>query len=342
MLYLNKGNSELLFEALARNYSVVFPVAKGDRLYFSTSEKNALSDLEIGGARAVDPLKAFFFRCREEVARDFDPENPNEDVRPLCVIGAKACDLKGFAVLDHVFMDPDYGDPTYRRLRESSLIISSDCTSALDTCFCLAVGVEPYPVQDFDLNLSPVDGGFIIETGSERGRGLIRKHPDFFSEPSSEHIAERQKTRAVVADAVRAGIEDAGVPSQDSIYGAVKRNYESEIWNDEAATCVECGACNTICPTCHCFLLYDQESKGKLGRFRIWDSCLVKDFARVAGGDNPRDKLWKRLRNRFDKKFDYFREVMDQYACTGCGRCISACPGKIDIRQVLKRLVGNG
>jgi NAD-dependent dihydropyrimidine dehydrogenase PreA subunit len=48
-----------------------------------------------------------------------------------------------------------------------------------------------------------------------------------------------------------------------------------------------------------------------------------------------------RLRNRFEKKFDYFPKVNDLYACTGCGRCILACPGKIDIRKVLKRNVEN-
>jgi Fe-S oxidoreductase len=74
---------------------------------------------------------------------------------------------------------------------------------------------------------------------------------------------------------------------------------------------------------------------------RIWDSCLIEEFAKVAGGANPRSKLWMRLRNRFEKKFDFFPKVADLYACTGCGRCISACPAKIDIRRVLKNLLKN-
>ena len=66
---------------------------------------------------------------------------------------------------------------------------------------------------------------------------------------------------------------------------------------------------------------------------------MYKRFARVAGGANPRAHLWERLRNRFEKKFDFFPEVSGHYACTGCGRCFSGCLAKIDIRKVLKDLV---
>jgi Fe-S oxidoreductase len=86
-------------------------------------------------------------------------------------------------------------------------------------------------------------------------------------------------------------------------------------------------------------VLTDQQVGEQLCRFREWDACMLKDFARVAGGGNPRPQLWMRLRNRFEKKFDFFPQVADVYACTGCGRCISACPAQIDIRHVLKRLV---
>ena len=66
---------------------------------------------------------------------------------------------------------------------------------------------------------------------------------------------------------------------------------------------------------------------------------MYKRFALVAGGANPRAHLQERLRNRFEKKFDYFPEVSGDYACTGCGRCFSGCPAKIDIRKILKELV---
>ena len=70
-------------------------------------------------------------------------------------------------------------------------------------------------------------------------------------------------------------------------------------------------------------------------RNKQWDACLYRDFARTAGGGNPRPRRAERLRNRFDKKFSYFPEVLGRYACDGCGRCTEACIAAIDIRAVL-------
>ncbi|MBI4982929.1 MAG: 4Fe-4S dicluster domain-containing protein [Candidatus Omnitrophica bacterium] len=45
-----------------------------------------------------------------------------------------------------------------------------------------------------------------------------------------------------------------------------------------------------------------------------------------------------RLRNRYLKKFDFFIDNLGEQGCCGCGRCIDVCPGKIDIRYILRKL----
>jgi ferredoxin len=272
------------------------------------------------------------------VAEGFKDEIPRSRDKPYCIVGAKACDLKGFQVQDRVFMSEDYRDPLYIREREENLLISSDCTNAIETCFCVALHEQPFAHDSYDLNLSEVNGAFLVETGSERGQDLINRHSTLFQQADTQAISARDEQRKRVAEEVKRNIEENGVPDQDRLAGVIEKNYEAELWKQEAETCVECGACNTICPTCHCFLLYDQMNEQSMARLRMWDSCMIKDFAKVAGGANPRPSLWMRLRNRFEKKFDFFPKVNDIYACTGCGRCITACPAKIDIRRVLKRL----
>ena len=342
MKYISKNNLFTLLHALKANYGVYVPVKKGEQLFYKeyTAPSN---DIVIGGVRPFEPLKAFYSRAREVVAEGFKADIPHAGDKPFAIVGVKACDLKGFKIQDHVFKDHDYQDPFYMKARQENLIISADCTCAIETCFCLALGIQPHPQEDFDINLSQVNGGFVVEIGSEKGRALFSKHSSLFEEVEAKQELNSQKDaqRSRVVKEVEKNIKENNIPHQDLYKGVIEKKYTSDIWKDEAKTCVECGACNTVCPTCHCFLLYDQKDKGRMARLRIWDSCMIKDFARVAGGANPRPKLWMRLRNRFEKKFDFFPKVADVYACTGCGRCIWACPAKIDIRKVLKRLVSD-
>jgi sulfhydrogenase subunit beta (sulfur reductase) len=348
MQFITVNNLHALLKNLGKDYEVFVPVKRGQNLiykrYRAESDQGGFSpDIPvIGEVRAFDPLKAFFSRARERVADGFSADLPRTLPKPLCIVGAKACDLKGFKVQDFVFMEGDFKDPFYIRAREENIVIAADCTCAIDTCFCLAVGVNPYPTEGFDINLSEVSSGFIVEPGSDKGRTIVEKYSGLFGEASDAHMSERDRRRKKVAAEVKNGIQKIGVPSQDQFEGIIQSNFDSEIWKEEAESCVECGACNTVCPTCHCFLLYDQKDKGAMERLRVWDSCMIKDFALVAAGVNPRPSLWMRLRNRFEKKFDFFPKLANVYACTGCGRCVSACPAKIDIRKVLQRLVKDG
>jgi ferredoxin len=338
--YIFSSNFTKLLENLKNDYEIYIPVKKGEQRFYK-KYIDFTDDIVIGEVRAFEPLKSFFFRAREIVAENFKSDIPHTIQKPFCIVGVKACDLKGFKIQNYVFMNQDYQDPFYIKMCENNLIISIDCTLAIGTCFCLALNVKPYPQENFDINLSMVGEGFIVEVGSQKGQNLVEKYSFLFEEEKKEFISQRDQQREKVIKAVEKNIRENKIPYQDSFKGIIERGYESNIWADEANNCVECGACNTICPTCHCFLLYDQKDENRMARLRIWDSCMIKDYAQVAGGANPRPELWMRLRNRFEKKFDFFPKVANLYACTGCGRCISACPAKIDIRKILNRLVNN-
>lgn len=348
--YISKNNLFKLLDFLKKDYEVYVPVKKNEQRFYKRYTTPA-DDIVIGEVRPFEPLKAFFLRARQIVAEDFKPSPSAEGLgkdnipaaspKPLAILGVKACDLKGFKIQDYVFNNHDYQDPFYIENREQNLIISTDCTSSLDTCFCLALGLRPHPEEGFDINLSEIKTGYIVETGSQKGKTLLERYSSLFQEAGKAFLNEKDKKRTRLAKEVEENIRRNNIPAKDLYKGIIEKNFESDIWTEEAKECVECGGCNTICPTCHCFLLYDQKDKKKTERLRIWDSCMLKDYARVAGGANPRPKLWMRLRNRFEKKFDFFPKVAQIYACTGCGRCISVCPAKIDIRKVLKRLVGN-
>jgi sulfhydrogenase subunit beta (sulfur reductase) len=335
---LLKSDLGRLLRSLAPRFRVFAPLdCNGDLGYasFPFPEER----LRVANARTVEPLKAFFFPARQKVADGFQPLPFGAEPKPLCLVGVKACDLRARDTLDFVFHGPEGApDPFYAKVQRNTLIISADCTEPRDTCFCPALDGEPFCRSGFDLNLSPVEEGYVVEVGSSRGGDLLAEHADLFQPVEESHIVARDEARRQSRRRLQENLEAHGIPHQSAFAGAVHRASDSPIWEEEARACVECGACNTICPTCHCFLIYDQGNDRKFARFRTWDACLLKDFTRVAGGGNPRPRLWMRLRNRFVKKFDFFPKVAGSNACTGCGRCIEACPARIDIRRVLRKV----
>ena len=114
--------------------------------------------------------------------------------------------------------------------------------------------------------------------------------------------------------------------------------FDAAFWEEYAKDCVECQACTRVCPTCHCFYLYDSKQKDYFAKNKIWDSCLRRDYTTVAGGQNPRKILADRSQHRLLHKFVYFLERYGVEMCVGCGRCIEGCAGGTKMREVLKKL----
>jgi ferredoxin len=329
-----------LLEGITRGRAIYAPRPAGDGRYrLERADRWVPGRHTLGAFRTAEPLKALLFPPREYLGPLGGPAPaPGEGER--VVLGVKACDVASLAIHDFVFKDSAPADPTYVDLRERTYVVAADCTDCLDVCFCTAVGQGPHAETGYDLNVAMTSLGPLIEIGSERGRRLLEDVRPLLAPASAEALAALARARAEMAERVASQAERAGLPASADLPGAVRAAMESGLWAEFAETCVECGACNFVCCTCHCFALADGwNGSGRPARTKLWDSCLYRGFARVAGGGSPRQRRAERLRNRFDKKFVYFPEVLGHVACDGCGRCTEACAGAIDVRAVLKRAI---
>lgn len=317
-----------MLQRLTERYTVIAPL-KGES-FFEKMKEDSLSRLRLNDYRLDFPFKLLFLPPKETMfeyknARFVEAKAPMEELRVI-YFGLKSCDLKALEILDEVFLEEPV-DTYYRSRRDNAFLFASDCTDALPTCFCTAMGLKPYPENGYDLNLSAIKEGFIIESGSRKGKRILAEIEEISFEVNDEQLEERRMNRNTV---LRKLAEEKPKDFRDLV-GSAEESY----WEDLSTKCIECMGCTNVCPTCYCFHIFDKKENGNWTRSRGWDSCLSEAFQKVATGLNPRETLSSRLRNRFYHKFVYHKERYGEYACCGCGRCIDACLGDVDIRRVL-------
>lgn len=317
---------------LAEGHEVFIPVLEHEKAHFQRFYPEDDVDFALGHIRAVEPVKHFFFKSKEPVATF--GKKVKKEIKPTVIVGVKRCDLRALEVYDKVFLEGEFVDPFYKERRGKTLFISADCPTPEATCFCTLVGTEPFVTAGSDLNLTALKTGYLCEVISNKGKKIVETNSDLFKETSPEELKQRETSRKKAGEKLKE-INSKAFKTDTTELVAEK---DIKFWLQEAASCVECCGCLMICPTCYCFLLYDEPVAQNSSRMRIWDACYYAAYARVGGGANPRAKFGNRFKNRFDCKFNYFQGYHDFYACSGCGRCISGCTAKIDIREVLWRL----
>ncbi|MFH1283166.1 MAG: 4Fe-4S dicluster domain-containing protein [bacterium] len=334
--YVEKESLNNFIKALLGEYDIFGPVeAEGD-LYFKK-----ITDLDVPNIiwdrfRTVEPVKSFVNPFLEAVVSNKEPE-----IKKTIILGIRNCDLVGFDLLDKIFEDTLFTDPFYKKRREETVFIGADCTDIRRSCFCNIWGISAFPEKTFDLSVGSINGGFVLEVATQTARSLLVKGNLTTSTATETHLNDRQSVRNKVQEKLREQNKEyhfftnTEVTTDDRLK-LIKGKQKSPVWDEHSKTCVTCGGCTQVCPTCHCFLLVDIKGDEFL-KDRYWDSCQYTAYGRVAGGANPRAKISERLANRYFCKLENRPQSFDGvYGCTGCGRCIEGCQGKIDIRKVLK------
>jgi sulfhydrogenase subunit beta (sulfur reductase) len=322
-------------DALAGQMDLYVPRKSDSHFVFDKYDSSAKTETVLNNIRVCTPIKEFLFPLRE-IAAIFPSPVEAAEIKPFAVFGLKDCDLRSIQVLDKVFMEKEFEDPLYIRRREKMLIISSDCFEPARSCFCNVMDGKPFSKDGFDLNVSQIKDGFLFDIGSDKGRALIQRHESLFKQADSKQLDERDKLRAKTQNQLQQ--INADMQFDVPVNQIVENTRDSQVYDQQARTCVECQACTRVCPTCHCFYLYDTKQKDYFSKMKMWDGCMRLAYARVAGGENPRKILGDRLKHRFAHKFSYFLERYGIQMCIGCGRCVDAEAGDVDIRNVLKLL----
>jgi ferredoxin len=285
-----------------------------------------------GVVNGAGSLKPFFFAAEEvllEVSRErrgfkvteIEPAAPR-----LAFIGVRACDLAALAVQDRIFLHDRFHDTHYRARRQDAFFVAVNCTRSASTCFCVSMKTGPEATSGFDLSLTEMEEGFVMQIGSAAGEAIVAK----LSLSPAQHdevVAAKSRIDGCAASMQR-HLETADLPR------LLYDQAENPRWKDVASRCLSCTNCTMVCPTCFCHTVVDQtELDGNMShRVRKWDSCFSLEHAHIHG-INFRPKIEERYRQWLTHKLASWIDQFGTSGCVGCGRCITWCPVGIDLTE---------
>lgn len=333
---------------LSGDYRVVAPALKSGNRAFSEFAETQGAVLGLTQSETILPAKKLFLPPAETLL-DFGGSRlaaPALDAQPMVVFGLHICELSADRLLGRI-MESGAADAPYLERRARALTIGATCYRT-ELCFCEKTGHDQVTPADFDLFLAFGEAGPggsepVLIVGSDAGAQLAASAPFPLKDSSTDRrtISAPPVAGAGNGDANYDAESGAGRWPLDDLPDLHRDAFGATMWDEVAHRCLGCGNCTVVCPLCYCFYTRDETgldpSRGR--RLRLWDSCQLVPFARVAGGHNFREARSERIWYRFSHKFMRIQENFGSPGCSGCGACLHFCPAGIDPRQVIESVL---
>ncbi|MBQ1454622.1 MAG: 4Fe-4S dicluster domain-containing protein [Thermoguttaceae bacterium] len=302
------------------------PTESGKVFYQKVAADDVKDIVLDGSLKCVNSIKEFLFP-RHEVLYTFvrkgnDVELTDAPVfdTPQLILGCRPCESASLPILDPIFAW-DFNDRFFQSRRAMTTVVSIACQKADSDCFCTDVGGSPENTSGADAILYPLDGDrFEVRLLTEKGKVLFAGKTTESSDVG--HACEGPKATLDTAKITR----------------WLNSHFNDPLWAELARQCVGCGACTSVCPTCHCFDIVDEGSYQKGRRVKNWDYCQSALFTLHASGHNPRPDQGARQRQRITHKFAIYPEKFGAILCTGCGNCSRLCSAALGIKPALEKI----
>lgn len=243
-------------------------------------------------------------------------ESTEEEKKILVFL--RACDLNAVKRIDQIYLANGANKDTfYARRREKVKFVVVGCTESYRNCFCVSMGSNTVDNYDAAMNI---------------------RNNEIYLEIQNDSLAvfEGEKTDFNI-DFVKENKFSIEVPENIDFMHLQSHS----MWDEYDTRCIACGRCNFTCPTCTCFSMQDiyyRENQNVGERRRVWASCQVDGYTRIAGGHSFRNKQGQRMRFKTLHKIHDFKKRFGYNMCVGCGRCDDACPQYISFSEAITKV----
>ena len=334
--------------SLDKIQSLFAEIAKGATLYLPIDNEDGTASFGewsegVAWSNALNTNKSpkdFFFPQSEDLMR-FKTEGKSIEVidvrkeyEDFVVFGVRACDAKSFDVLDRVFLT-EPRDSFYANRREHGIIVSVACTRPTETCFCTTFGIDAAEPTG-DVTAWKTEDSLYLRANTEKGAALLDRLSPILTEGSDEAVsAQKEQIAKIMNKLPLKNLSTEGFGG-----GKTMELFNDPAWDELSSSCLGCGTCTFVCPTCQCYDIKDFNTGNGVIRYRCWDSCMYSEFTKMAHGNNRLTQK-ERFRQRFMHKLVYYPENNEGlFSCVGCGRCLAKCPISMNIVKVMKKIGG--
>ena len=337
MLSIAKDKIDSLFELIGSAQPLYLPVDNNSgKADFQRWEKGTKLSESLKTTRSA---KDFFFPKTEHMVsyelngKEVKVVDPRKEVEDFVIFGVRACDARGFEVIDGVYLNMDPVDSYYKNRRDHGTVIVLACNSPSKTCFCPTFGIDAsQSTPSGDVSCWLADGKYYFQANTDKGKKFVEAAKSVLTDAADAAVEVAKKDiKAKVEAQPFAKMDLSKFQGKDML-----KIFNSKIWDKVSEPCVGCGTCTYVCPTCMCFDVRDFDTGNGVRQIRCWDSCMHNDFTQMAA-ENPRHTQKERSRQRFMHKLMYYPMAHEgMYSCVGCGRCVENCPVNMNIVKVIK------
>lgn len=305
-----------IIEYIKKTYTSYGAQSKDGKPVFDVL-KNA-SDLRLGHKKPIIPFRKILFPKLLEPNSNSSRSLRSSNNNKISLIGLNNCDVWS---LHYLLLE--FGQTSTLPKREDILIIGSECFPN-ESCFCDLMGTNK--IAPFDLHLQEHGDGYAIFAGSPVGKKILEKN------------GIKQTSKKLEIKEIRP--DGTPIPQKKLSETIDDKEKFKDYWQKISDNCFGCGACSMVCPLCFCTRQdFKNELTGESKQCLNWDSCFAKRFSEIQNHYDFRPQNVDRLYNWYHHKFTRSYYESKRFLCTGCGRCIEACPANLNMKNILESII---